>query len=280
MKRILVPTDFSPTAEKAFRFAVDLASRSKGTIILYHVYTPVESTFVDTEQTRKEYNLRAETNVLKKLQRLRKRVIGNVSDVTVSTIIGRSPLINNILSFADNNHIDLILMGTQGASGLKKNIIGSVAARIIEKSTLPVLLVPAKYELGNPGQFAFATDNRASDKQALRLIEEFANQYGSDITVLHLVTSKTPESANSVTNSNATKDTHLSKLMAKHSKMCFKTIETSSVSETMQTLDKTFPYDILIMVRRKKTFIENFFLKSFTKNMAYMTTKPLLIIPE
>ena len=55
MKRILVPADFSPTAEKAFRFALDIATKTKGTVILYHVYTPEESTFIDTEQKSKQY---------------------------------------------------------------------------------------------------------------------------------------------------------------------------------------------------------------------------------
>ena len=46
-------------------------------------------------------------------------------------------MIDNILGFAEDNHIDLIVMGTQGASGLKKIIIGSVAARIVEKTDIP-----------------------------------------------------------------------------------------------------------------------------------------------
>src|SRR5665647_656620 len=90
MKRILVPTDFSPTAEKAFRFALDLAARARGTIILYHTYIPVESTFVGTEKTRKQYNAQSEANIAKRLQRLKKKVTGDVVDVAVSTIVGLS----------------------------------------------------------------------------------------------------------------------------------------------------------------------------------------------
>ncbi|HRP33238.1 MAG TPA: universal stress protein [Agriterribacter sp.] len=146
MKRILVPTDFLPTAEKAFRFALDLAARAKGTIILYHTYTSVESAYIGTEKTRKQYNAQSEANIVKRLQRLKKKVLGESNEVAVSTIVGRTPLIDNILGFAEHNHIDLIIMGTQGAGSLKKKIIGSVAARVIEQSDLPVLLVPAKYE--------------------------------------------------------------------------------------------------------------------------------------
>lgn len=280
MKRILVPTDFSPTAEKAFRFALDIAAKAKGTIILYHTYIPVESTFVGTEKTRKQYNTQSEANIGKRLLRLRKKVVGDSADVAVSTIVGRSPLINNILGFAEHNHIDLIVMGTQGASGLKKTIIGSVAARVVEKSDLPVLLVPAKYELEEPRQIVFATNYQKSDKQALTLVDAMAKLYNADITVLHFLSVYNTESEKEKERTDF--DTYAFSLQRKfnESKMKFHLLETSSVAETMETLDKKFPYDIMTMVRRKKTFLEKFFIKSFTQNMAYITKKPLLIVPE
>jgi nucleotide-binding universal stress UspA family protein len=47
----------------------------------------------------------------------------------------------------------------------------------------------------------------------------------------------------------------------------------------MEGMCETFPYDVKVMARRKKSFIEKFFIKSFTQNMAYTTKKPLLIVP-
>lgn len=280
MKRILVPTDFSPTAEKAFRFAVDIAAKAKGTVILYHTFIPVESTFIGTEKTRKQYNTQSEANIVKRLQRLKKKVTGDVTDVAVSTIIGRSPLINNILGFAEHEQIDLIVMGTQGASGLKKTIIGSVAARVIEMAELPVLLVPAKYELEKPAQFVFATNFQKTDKQALTLANAMAKLYNADVTVLHFLSIYTAEAKKEKEKTDF--DTYAFSLQRyfNESKIKFHLLETSSVIETMENLDKKFPYDILAMVRRKKSFLENFFIKSFTENMAYLTKKPLLIVPE
>jgi len=280
MKRILVPTDFSPTAEKAFRFALDLAARAKGTIILYHTYIPVESTFIGTEKTRKQYNTQIEANIVKRLLRLKKKVTDGSNEVAVSTIVGRSPLINNILGFAEHNHIDLIVMGTQGASGLKKTIIGSVAARIAEKSDLPVLLVPAKYEFEEPGQFVFATNYQSSDKQALTLVDAMAKLYNAHITVLHFLDVYNTELEKEKERNYFDNYAYSFQRVFNESKINFHLLEISSVIETMETLDNKFPYDIMAMLRRKKTFLEMFFVKSFTQNMAYITKKPLLIIPE
>ena len=74
MKRILVPTDFSPTAEKAFRYALAIAARAKGTIVLYHLFTPVKSGIAYSGKTQQRYNSQLESNLLKRLSRLKEKV--------------------------------------------------------------------------------------------------------------------------------------------------------------------------------------------------------------
>lgn len=280
MKRILVPTDFSPTAEKAFRFALDMASKANGTVILYHIYNPLESKIIDTDSKRRMYNADIEANALKRLQRLRKKVLGDSLDVQVSTIVGRSPLIDNILGFAENNHIDLIVMGTQGASGLKKTIIGSVAARIVEKSDLPVLLIPAKYEIKDLNQFVFATNYRAADKLALTLVNAMAKLFEAEVTVVHFSNAYHSELDKIKVKDEFDSYVYTLQKVFNESKIKFHLLETTSVVETMETLDSNIPYDVMAMVRRNKTFLEKFFIKSFTQNMVYLTKKPLLIIPD
>lgn len=124
MKRILVPVDFSPTSKKAFGFAVDIASKSGRAILLYHLYTPGTKGTLGLTENILEYNKRTEENNLKRLQRLKKKILADTEEVVVSTIVGRTPVINNILGFAEHNHVDMIVMGTQGAGGLKKVIVG------------------------------------------------------------------------------------------------------------------------------------------------------------
>ncbi|WP_126243635.1 universal stress protein [Chitinophaga rhizosphaerae] len=280
MKRILVPTDFSPTAEKAFRFALDLAQRSNGSIILYHACTPVESIFVGTAETRNEYNTKSKIDTLKRLQRLRKKVAAGSPGVAVSTIVGRSPFIDKLLEFVIDHHIDLIVMGTQGCSGLKKTIIGSEAARVVERVDRPVLLVPGSYEFKELGRFVFATDFLQTDKAALATVSEMAKLYKADINLLHFQNAyNTPVDKLREKNDFDTYAHNLQRELNAY-KIEAHLLEAGSVTATMETLDKKFPHDILVMVRRKKTFLEKFFVKSFTRNMSFVTKKPLLVIPE
>ncbi len=280
MKRILVPTDFSPTAEKAFRFAIDLADRIKASVLLYHNFIPVESSFVASEVSREQYNAECEEKIIKRLNRLKKKVLANPSTVTVSAIVGQSPLVDNMLDFANHNQIDLIIMGTQGATGLGKKLLGSVATRDIEKTELPLLLVPAKYELEIPKKFVLATNYQPTDQKALALVDTMAKAYDAEVTILHIINAYMTESAKATEKSHF--DSYASSLKPdfSESKIKFQLLETTLISETMETLEKSCPYDIMTMVRRKRTFIESFFLKSFTKKMAYLIKKPFLIIPD
>ena len=103
MKRILVPSDFSTTADNAFRFALNLAYKENGSVILYHNYLPVENPFIDTDEIRNQYNAKMETNLKKRLQKLKEKGAEICKDVPVSTLLGRTPLIYNILDVAKQN---------------------------------------------------------------------------------------------------------------------------------------------------------------------------------
>ncbi len=277
IKRILVPVDFSPGAEKAFRYAMDIALKAKGTVILYHVYKPDTTDLKDTVQKRKQHTRQTEISLVKRMQRLKKKVRGARADVPVSTVLGRPPLIDNILAFAHDNRIDLIVMGTQGASGLKKTIIGSVAARIVEKTTIPVLLIPAKFNWMEPKRFVFAASYLKTDKKALSVVLALAKPYGAGVTIVHLLDVFANEEQEKTDFT-----TYKSSLQKEYneSTLEFKLMKTSSVAETMENLYKEISYDMLAMLRRKKTFMDRFIQKSFTKNMAYVTRHPLLVVPE
>jgi len=280
MKRILVPTDFSPTAERAFRLALDISKKTKGMIILYHAYKPEKNEAVSTAEKREMYNKQAEFALGKKLQRLKKKVTEGAGDIPISTVVGRTPTVDNILGFAEHNHMDLIVMGTQGAGGLRRTIVGSVASKVAELADIPVLLVPEKYELKDLAKIVYASDYAISEKPALSQVLAFARLLNAEVNVIHLISAYlTPDA------SQAEKDAFDMYAFSvqrefNDDQLKFKLLDTASFIDTMENLDNVIPYDLMIMMRRNKSFYEKFFVGSFTKNMAYFTKKLLLIIPE
>ena len=279
MRRILVPVDFSTTSKKAFRFAVDIAAKTDGVIILVHFYTREKKTVFGSQETADQNNKNTEINCLKRLKRLKKRVLEEAgADIVVTTIVGCTPVITNILGYAERNHIDMIVMGTQGAGGLKKVIIGSVAAKIIAEAEIPVILIPEKFGMKQIEHVVFTTDIKKSDKKALPIVFDFANLHDASVTIVNLFVKAVNNDRKGIEDfdnyANHVKKTYTIP------KIQFKQIETKSVSKSMENLLDELPYDVLAMARRKLQPIDRLLQKSFTREMAFMTTQPLMVLQE
>jgi nucleotide-binding universal stress UspA family protein len=146
MKNILVPFDFSKTAINAFRFALDIASQSKGTVYLLHVielpnvYDPIMMPVITFDQELCN-ELHAKTNTEFE------KVISKYSNgVKVTKNVEFGPIPKMIKEFADTQSIDLIVMGSHGASGLREIMIGSNAEKIVRNSSIPVLVMKTYYK--------------------------------------------------------------------------------------------------------------------------------------
>src|SRR5690348_1484640 len=120
MKKILVPCDFSKPAISAFRFALDVAAQSKGTVYLLNVIElPVLHDTVmmpvlnfETELLR-EFQEKARKSFAKLISKHEKEGVKVVGEVVFG------PVSREILEFTKREKIDLILMGSHGASGFR-----------------------------------------------------------------------------------------------------------------------------------------------------------------
>lgn len=142
MKRILVPCDFSGPAVEAFRFALDIAAKSGGEVMLLHtIELPVlhDTTLMPTlnfeEQALKD--LRAD--VEKKITRLKSK--WSKEDERVKHTITYGPVAAEIVRVAAERKSDLIIMGTKGATGLKDYFVGSNTEKVVRRSKVPVIAV-------------------------------------------------------------------------------------------------------------------------------------------
>ncbi len=280
MKNILVPTDFSATAEKALVFALNFASRRGGKITLYHNYLPLENTFIDTDQSRKKYNDDNTSKCQAKLQELKDKYASTYPHTQVDLALERTPLIDHLLKFIQHHGINLVIMGTQGATGLKKVIVGSVASAMLEKSPVPVLLVPENYKDEEISKILFATSASNLEESALGLTLEFAKAFQAEVNFVHVFL----YGPNKVLDEKEVKlyDEYSVKLRQKFSDfpLNFSSVESYYTEEAMEHLHDKIPYDLLVMVKRKKNFLQKLLVKSFTRDMAHVSSFPLLVIPE
>ncbi len=148
MKKILVPCDFSDSAVQAFKFAVDIASQTKGEIILLNVIElPVmhDTVLMPTLSYEEAFLKDMKDNVEKNFEKMKAK--WSKEPITLSTFIEYGPTTTVISRFVDEQKVDLIVMGTKGASGLKEFVIGSNTEKIVRWSPVPVIAIKKEVQL-------------------------------------------------------------------------------------------------------------------------------------
>ncbi len=190
MKKILVPCDFSKPAINAFRMALDFAVQSKGAIHLLNVIEmPVlhDSTLMPTlnfqEEFMKEMRQNAESEFGKLIAKYNKensRVVSTVQYGSVNTAI---------LDYLTEHAIDMIVMGSHGASGFREFFIGSNAEKIVRRSSVPVLIVK-NYNKGPVKNIVFPNTLDTEDQEELVLRVKALQDFFQ--ATLHVVWINTP----------------------------------------------------------------------------------------
>lgn len=144
-KRILFCTDFSANADFAFTYAVDAAVRRPGSeLILFHVVPEPDAQFWKTYLYEVEgIDQKAKSDIDRKVDLDYRPHVPDGLSFRVEFCIGRDYI--KILEFAQDNQIDLIVMGRQGHSSFGTVLFGNVTERVARKACCPVLVVPMDY---------------------------------------------------------------------------------------------------------------------------------------
>jgi nucleotide-binding universal stress UspA family protein len=138
-RNIVLATDGSENTQRAISYGIELAKLSGATVhALYVVDTPsiISEDWTAGKETIYEIIRADGEKVVSKVKK-----IGEASGVEVREVILDGYPSNEIIDFAENNNIDLIVMGTLGKTGLEKFLMGSVAEKVVRGSKVPVMVV-------------------------------------------------------------------------------------------------------------------------------------------
>jgi universal stress protein A len=140
IKRILCPTDFSATAEKALEYAVFLASSHNAELQLLHVVDHLHGfdNYLILSLTPHEIAERMEKHANENLSDVANQI---KETVKIEKAVRHGKTSVQIIEMAREMKADLVVMGTHGRTGLSHVIIGSVAEAVIRHAHCPVLVV-------------------------------------------------------------------------------------------------------------------------------------------
>jgi len=188
MNKILVPCDFSNTAMQAFRFACELATKSKSEIFLLHVVEmPVlpYSRFVPVQAYEKNFMKGIKEKVNKSFEGMKAKWGGKTK---ISLSVEAGSVSSSIQKFASRKKIDLIVIGTHGASGFKEYMIGSNAAKVVRQSSVPVIAVKKAMKVSAIKDIIYPTTFEPASKELISSIKELQKLFNAQLHILYVNT--------------------------------------------------------------------------------------------
>ncbi|MEX2512170.1 MAG: universal stress protein [Cyclobacteriaceae bacterium] len=271
MKKILVPTDFSPYADTAMQFAANLVVNQNAEIMLFHVLlTPVnwaklskeqESLFPDTLSAIRQ----AKAHLSERVDQIKKKGIEVQSQIHFTD--GKEQVIN----FLDKEKIDLVVMGSHGKYGFKAHVLGSNTYTILRKSGIPVFVVKPSTETIQFKKVVLAIDFKEASGKAFQYLTDIIRLLGGEPQLLYV---NTP--------ANFMEDEHIHELgQAFLKNHAFYPHEINiysayNVERGIIQFCNRIQADAVAIITHGKTDLQQLFSPSVTENLITYLNKPVL----
>ncbi len=265
--KILIPVDFSENSIKAFELALSLNRNQKTTVILVHI---VELIYDFASQAAIALDS-MHTDAKKLLDEIEKKY--KSEHLKFEKIVEEGTASISISRLASQYEVDVIVIGTSGAGGLKKLIMGSTTQNLLKESNVPVLVVPAKAPVFQIGKLTMALQFSNHEKPMLDRVIAFKNNWGLEINFLHV--SKVRDFKDELASlglSTYLKDNFQLKTTS------ITNIESDSTNAGINSYFEMNEDSILVMCHQHKNFWEVFRERSHSLAMAYQSTVPILVM--
>ncbi|MBT8257305.1 MAG: universal stress protein [Bacteroidia bacterium] len=276
-KRILLPTDFSENAWNAIDYAVNLFKDEDCIFYLLNTYTPViyhvEYVLVNPAQFGMGDPIRE--NSERCLHSIRDRILKENKNPRhkIECISAFNTLIPEILEVVNQKSIDLVVMGTKGATGTKEVLFGSNTVHVFKGVNCPVMAIPDDYPYEQPQEILFPTDYKVDyEKSNLELLGYLSDAMKTRINVLHVMEDE-----------DLSEDEENNKLMLKEKlgsgSVLFHDLEGHSVPEVISNFQQRARINLLVMINNKHSFFENLFFRPTINQIGFHLNVPFLVFP-
>ena len=273
MKVLLTPTDFSENAANALEYATETANALGARLIIAHVYNPPLAIQTGLHAVMAEDTARATELAHEKLAVITNTIKQEYPSLSCSYEIIVGNPVSEILELARQRNVDLIVMGTQGASRVVNVIFGSNTASIIEKSECPVLCIPYSTPFKEPKKIVFATSFQYSDIVEASKLVEVARVFNASILLAHIVVGAEETDEEKEVLEKFAKEV---KIHTGYDKISGKVISDAAIHTGLDLLVEKTKADMIVLSTHKRSFFQKFIKPSLTTKFSYYTTIPLL----
>lgn len=282
MKKILFPTDFSDTANNAFLYTLHLAKLYNAEVFVTHIYDKkvistlyggqpelVATIYVDVELDEFEY-FKEES---KKLRMIAEE--NNLSDVKLNFIFKSGSLVSTLGKIIEKEKINLVVMGTSGATNFEKKLWGSNTMNALRSLDIPILSIPKKAIFKGVKNIGFASALKDSDKPILANLLNFYDDNNLIIKVLYIIKNdkNTEVEEQLIDKKIASWESEF-----RNEKLIFIKKISDSVTKGIYQLIFDENIDIVVIAKRDLSFIDSLFTHSLSEDLAKKMDFPLLVV--
>jgi nucleotide-binding universal stress UspA family protein len=273
IKHILVPTDFSDCSLNALEYATKFAKQinPQAEITILNAYT-VPLAYADFNIA---YDVGESEDEIKKyinseFDRIEEKV-PYLKEFEYETVKTENYVKDAIEEYCLENDVDLIIMGTKGASGVDEVILGTNAHRVIKAELAPTLVIPEDAKYVDIKNIALSSDYKGVMAELLAPVKAIRQAYASDIHLIHVSTEPMLDKEKSSEAKNL--ELHLKGLPHQYHFMVNKNVESG-----IDAFAEKNKIDLLVVLPRKKGLFESLFGKSESKSLIFHTKVPLLAL--
>lgn len=275
MNKVLCPIDFSEYSLNALEFACNLLQTKKGGITLLHIFTEADfSKSIKNKDEEKSFES------LRDLASEKLRILAEETkksfNVKCDYALSIGGIDKTIARYANENDFNYIVMGTQGNGYNEQTVVGSRTIRTINETKTPLITVPLETSFTGLNSIVYASDYSEFDKLYLQKLVSFALDFNSRIKVVHVSHSKNNMSENTY---EAFKS-ELSSFLGYEKISYYLKEYKEDVSHGIEEFMNEQQGDLLVLLKRKRSFLDKIISSSVSKEITYFTSHPLLIFKE
>lgn len=272
MKKILVPIDFSKEAKYACEVAAQIAKKTKCEIILLHMLDIPGASIDPIDSNNKRGGAQAiffMKTIHKKFQKY--KALPFFEGIKITESVKFHKAFNGVIEESKKNNVDLIVMGSQGATGLKEMLVGSNTEKVVRHSDIPVLVIKKKVSNFEIKNMIFASDFSKESKKSFNNVLEFANIFKAKLHLLYI---------NTIHNFESTKDStkKLEKFVSgfDRKKFTLNIYNDTTIEEGILNFGKEIEADVIAINTHGRSGLSQLFSESISKELANHALRPIV----
>ena len=276
MFKVVVPTDFSDNAYNALRYACQILKYERSEIFLLHAYA--DEVYNQDELVKRSFFNELKEACFQRSEHSLEDILARIVEYSPNprhefkTISVFGTLTDEVNDLVNNENIDLVIMGTRGATNDKNITFGSHTLQLLKYVQCPVLAIPEGYSFKPPREVLFPTDfGLPYKRRELKLLSEMAKAYKSKIHLLHI------DPCARITFRQEDNRLFLTECLKK-AELQYETTKEKDKTDAISEYIGKHQIDMLVMVNSRHSHLEDMLYRSTIDRLGLHIKIPFLVL--